>query len=363
MTQTPDNCLFDEDRPEQVAEYLQLTLDLLKREKISANPINYDLFYTYVAGKDSLLNEKIDEFLEGEKVWNHAEAKQLFQRFFASQAESCFEDIREELLKIVATSLGALIDIAGKTSLSNKQLKSHVEKLASASKPEEILTSVSLILDEARAFVTHSTKLESDLMESAREIEVLKTNLINSSREVETLKTNLRNARNEALTDPLTGLFNRRGFDHVIQETITSCQGNDSCFSLLMADMDHFKNINDSHGHLLGDKVLSEFALIMKNHMRNRDFLARYGGEEFVMIMPHTTLSEATSIAEDIRLAVTNMQVQHDTNREVISDLTVSLGVAQFKSGETFDSFIERCDGALYSAKHSGRNCVVAASD
>ena len=78
------------------------------------------------------------------------------------------------------------------------------------------------------------------------------------------------------------------------------------------------------------------------------------------MIMPHTTLTEAERIAEDIRLAVSRMQVEHDTSRQIISDLTVSLGVAQYRQGETFDSFIERCDSALYSAKDAGRNCVVA---
>lgn len=345
MDQSFQSILFDEDDPQQVAEFLRLTLGLLKKQEISANPVNYDLFYTYVAGKNTALNEKLDEFLEGEKDWNHEEAKKLFQRFFYSQTECVLEDIRDELLRIVAHSLGSLIDIAGKTSVSNISLQHHVDKLAAASKPEDVLASVSMILNEARAFVTQSQKLEEELTDS--------------SREISNLKSELENARNDAMTDALTGLYNRRGFNRAIGDIAPKCQNTKDCFTLMLVDLDYFKSINDNYGHLVGDKVLAAFAKTLRHNTRIEDYLARFGGEEFVIIMPGISLEQAKQMAEKIRKATMKLSLKVVPSNEWISNLTVSLGVAQYRNGETVESVIDRCDQALYAAKDSGRNCVM----
>jgi diguanylate cyclase len=218
---------------------------------------------------------------------------------------------------------------------------------------------VELILNEARAFISESRKLEKELVTAGREVDVLKKDLIESTRQVNALKSDLLSARNDAMTDPLTGLFNRRGFDRVIKETVTGSIARNVCFSLLMADLDYFKNINDTYGHLAGDKVLVKFAEILKQKMRSRDFLARYGGEEFVMILPHTTVDDAEQLADEIRQAVLEMTLQHPSVDQEISGLSVSLGVTEYHSSDTVSNLVSRCDSALYAAKHKGRDCVV----
>lgn len=339
-----ETTLFDDDRPEQAAEYLRLTLGLLNKAEVSATPVNYDLFYTYVAGKNRLLNEKLDIFLAGEKEWNNEEAKKLFNRFFYQHADVLIDDIREDLLRTVAQVLGSLLDIAGKTSLSNNQLLQHIDKLAAAKSPNEILSSVSTILGETRSFVTQSKRLEKEL--------------IVSSQEVDNLKAELVNARNEATTDVLTGLHNRRGFDQELQCFINDRRGDIPMFSIIMADLDRFKKINDAHGHLIGDKVLGAFADVIRQNTRSDDYLARYGGEEFVMILPNSSVGNAQAIAEAIRKAFSQLRLKHVSTGKSIGNLSVSLGVTEFRPNDTHESLLERCDKALYQSKMNGRNQV-----
>ena len=317
---------------------------MLNKADLSATPVNYDLFYTYVAGKNRLLNEKLDEFLEGEKEWNNEEAKKLFNRFFYQHADVLIEDIREDLLRTVAHVLGSLVDIAGKTSLTNTHLLKHIDNLAAAKNPNDILSSVSTILGETRSFVTQTKKLEEEL--------------IVSSQEVDNLKAELVNARNEAATDSLTGLNNRRGLDRELQRMINDRRGDVPIFSMIMADLDHFKKINDAHGHLIGDKVLAAFAEVLKQNTRSDDYLARYGGEEFIAILPATSVGNAHAIAESIRKALSQLRLKHVSTGKSISNLSVCLGVTEFRRNDTHETILERCDKALYKSKVNGRDRV-----
>lgn len=125
-------------------------------------------------------------------------------------------------------------------------------------------------------------------------------------------------------------------------------------------DIDHFKRNNDSFGHLIGDKVIKYFALLLKKHAAEHHHVARYGGEEMAIIMPDTTLAEAMSLAEQIRIFLESSQLKRKDNTESIGKVTVSTGIALFQLGDTADSILDRADKALYRAKETGRNRVVA---
>jgi diguanylate cyclase (GGDEF)-like protein len=122
-----------------------------------------------------------------------------------------------------------------------------------------------------------------------------------------------------------------------------------------MIDIDYFKNINDTHGHIAGDKVLKTFCNVVKAKIRNTDIFARWGGEEFIIVCPNTKLENALIIAENLRKLVKN------TTFEGVKGITCSFGVAEFKQYETLDSLIKRADNALYTAKANGRDRVVKA--
>lgn len=163
-----------------------------------------------------------------------------------------------------------------------------------------------------------------------------------------------------ALIDPLTQLANRRHFDEVAYTEVERALRSGHNLSLVVVDIDHFKKINDNHGHLAGDIVLKEFARAAKISTRAGDLMARIGGEEFVYLLPNVDLEQAAAAAERFRLAVEAMSI--DVSEDLTLKITVSGGVAQHQSHETVENTLERADGALYEAKQFGRNQIATAS-
>jgi diguanylate cyclase len=158
-----------------------------------------------------------------------------------------------------------------------------------------------------------------------------------------------------ALTDPLTGLYNRRAMDQQLDSLWADC--GEGPFALLVLDIDYLKHINDTHGHLCGDTAIRKVAMTLRHCIRAGDSAFRFGGEEFLVLLPNTSLEGAISVAESIRdrIEAHNLGVPRDWK----VPLTVSLGVASRKDHDDPISLFERADRALYQAKHTGRNRVV----
>ena len=248
------------------------------------------------------------------------------------------------VLKVV---VGALVDIAGKTSLTNQAISDHIDRLADTKKPSEVIAAATAILSETRTFVTESRQFEAELLSSVEEMHKL--------------KQELSTAKREASIDGLTGLFNRRSFDRKLGDLIAAADGLNESFCLLFLDIDHFKRVNDTYGHMVGDKVLSEFGRQIGRLTRRSDFLARYGGEEFAILLPSTRITNAFTVAENIRSTLQLVRLRRSSSRESLGAVTVSVGVACFRIGETAEDLIGRCDKALYRAKSLGRNRTVLA--
>ncbi|KMY66039.1 hypothetical protein AAU61_18920 [Desulfocarbo indianensis] len=177
------------------------------------------------------------------------------------------------------------------------------------------------------------------------------------SRQNHDLREALATIRGLAITDELTGLCNRRHIMGVLQYQKSLADRGRHSFVLAFADLDHFKKVNDLHGHQAGDEVLKRFAQIAKGSIREVDYAARYGGEEFVMVLVQTGLPEAVKIAERIRT-----QVEEETflkKEGVEIKITVSLGLTQYRPKESVEEALARADDALYAAKQEGRNRVV----
>lgn len=176
-----------------------------------------------------------------------------------------------------------------------------------------------------------------------------------------TATTALRNAQlhaavqQQAITDPLTGLYNRRGFSDLAEHELLRAQRFNRPLSMILIDIDRFKEINDTYGHLMGDKILSTVSANCRAELRQVDIIARYGGDEFIVLLPETVLQEALKVAERLRLRVENLRFHHNGD---ILNTTICLGVAELQPRDTLKSLIERTDQALYRAKQSGRNQV-----
>ncbi len=160
-----------------------------------------------------------------------------------------------------------------------------------------------------------------------------------------------------ATTDPLTGVFNRRTFIELAEQELARTRRAGTPLSLMMLDLDHFKRVNDTFGHLTGDQVLVSFTRLIKDCMRRGDLVVRYGGEEFCVLLPATTLSAATALAERIRAATTASDLTGKPFR-----VTVSIGLTAYTgaANTTLEDLLARADQALYRAKDEGRNLVIA---
>ncbi len=166
--------------------------------------------------------------------------------------------------------------------------------------------------------------------------------------------------RMEVLTDPLTGVANRKCFDLRLSEGIADCKENGSDLSLMMLDIDFFKKFNDTYGHQLGDEVLKLVARTFVDSIKGQDTAARYGGEEFAIILPRTKLANAATLADQIRKTMADKVIVNRRTGDKLGAVTLSVGVASYRAGELPSSLIQRADDALYAAKRSGRNRVVS---
>jgi len=206
-------------------------------------------------------------------------------------------------------------------------------------------TLAALILDNAQ--LLDST--EHEITERKRNEAILKRHVV----EVEHLQSEL---REQALRDPLTGLHNRRYLSETIEKEITRAKREKSQLSVIVSDIDHFKTINDTYGHQVGDQFLMKISYLMKNHARSSDIVCRYGGEEFLLVLPGTPLDSAKKRAEEIRQKCIEVIIEHEGKDLKV---TMSFGVASYPShGEDAEEIIIKADKALYRSKHIGRNCI-----
>ncbi|MCW8884072.1 MAG: sensor domain-containing diguanylate cyclase [Motiliproteus sp.] len=170
-----------------------------------------------------------------------------------------------------------------------------------------------------------------------------------------------RTYREQSITDSLTGLYNSRYFHQQLELAVANTERFERPFSLCFLDLDHFKQLNDNHGHLVGDKVLESFAEMVSSSLRKVDSGYRYGGEEFALLLPGTDENGAKLVAERIRQHLSDHHFQLERGKCL--NASVSIGIAEYHSGDTVRGLLKRADQALYQAKDAGRDCVMVADN
>jgi diguanylate cyclase len=333
--------------PEKAAEYFRLTLAKLGELKLPVTAKNYSLIYYYFAGESVALKNELDGLIARNTPLTSDLSEKLFTQYVCKCGEVVNDNFHAEIINTLSSVLEAFVDLAGRTTQSNTFLKGHIEKLEAVSEPAEVLEIAAEIIRETTSFIDATQSFEESLRDTTSEIDQL--------------KSELDKARQQAFNDALTGLMNRRGFDNALEESISEVLKNHSPMCLLLIDIDHFKSVNDTHGHLVGDKVLRGLSKLLVNKMRGNDFLSRYGGEEFAVILPNTPLKGAFTVAENLRLSARKLRIKNVKTGDRLADVTISTGVACYRKGESTDDFINRCDQALYRAKNLGRNRTVVA--
>ncbi|MCG3115016.1 MAG: GGDEF domain-containing protein [Candidatus Manganitrophus sp. SA1] len=172
--------------------------------------------------------------------------------------------------------------------------------------------------------------------------------------------SNIRPLRNQAIRDPLTGLFNRRYLEETLEQEISRAERNRQPIGVVMIDIDHFKKYNDTYGHEAGDAVLSELGRFLERNLRGGDTPCRYGGEEFTVLLPGASIENVRLKAERLREEIKQLNVQH--RGRSVGAITLSLGLACFPDhGSTGEALLRAADQALYQAKAAGRDRVMSA--
>ncbi len=327
----------------KAAENLRLAVSYLNAYEIPLSPLNYRIGYDCVAGKNEELKAALEDLLTQQNSISEESLRDLYQRFFI-QDEASLEAVRHKLKLAIKGIQGDFGQLGGNLSNYASSLRGFASILDISTPTDKILEEVDKVIEDTQVMEQSRLQLESQIS--------------NISAEVDALRQELVQVKQESRTDSLTGILNRRAFDEALAQSVDSASEQREPFCLLVVDIDHFKQFNDAHGHLVGDKVLRFVATLLKRSVKGKDIVARFGGEEFTLILPQTDLDGACIVAEQIRHAIAACRIRKRENGEVFGKVTVSVGVAQFDLADSPNNLVERADRALYWAKDNGRNCV-----
>ncbi len=335
---------------ERTMAFADIAFGQIKALRQEASPRNYEIWYTYATGYSPSLNQKINETLAQSGTLSDADLEQIYETYLSpTRLNDRIDKVGEQVMGEIEQVM-AMVDAAVGTATSYSESLADVTQQLGQSKDREGLRSiVESLVQTAKEMEQSNQKLEARLTASKQEINVLQENL-----EV---------VRTESLTDPLTQLANRKYFDTTLERAIVDSRAKNEALTLLLTDIDHFKNFNDSFGHLTGDQVLRLVAMSLKQNVKGQDTAARYGGEEFAVVLPNTVLRSAITVADHIRRAVMTKELMKRSTGEHLGRVTISIGVATLHKGDTVQSLIERADTCLYAAKRHGRNRVICETD
>jgi diguanylate cyclase len=330
--------------------FAEIALGQIKALHQPASPRNYEVWYAYATGYNPSLNQTINETLAKNGNLTDADLEQVFTTYISPTRYSDKIDNVGAMVMDEINQVMAMMDAAvGSASTYTESLANASDKLSNAKDREGL-----------RAIVESLVSTATEMKQSNQALE----QRLNASREeINQLQENLAVVRIESLTDPLTGLANRKHFDGQLLKAIEESAERSEPLSLVMMDIDHFKAFNDTWGHLTGDQVLRLVAMSLKQNVKGQDLAARYGGEEFTVVLPNTVLRAALTVADHIRRAVMSKELLKRSTGQNLGRVTISLGVATLRKGDNASSLIARADACLYAAKRNGRNRVICETD
>lgn len=331
----------------QAKEYTGAALALMVEHGVPSEPMYFAIWYAYASGEIPDLKTAIDSIMREGAALTAARHDALHQQFFGRDArgaalEEASHRIEAAVNKVMGT-VGAAR--AGATRYGNT-LQSYSGRLASGLSLDEMADIVEGLAVETEKIVDQHQQMDAALARSAQEITEL--------------RQNIQHIEQEAMTDPLTGIANRKRFESSLGELAEEAGITGQPLSLLMLDIDFFKKFNDNYGHNIGDMVLRLVAGALVESIKGRDLATRYGGEEFAILLPQTSVDDAITVANHIRVAVGSKRIVVKSSGTQLGTVTLSVGVAEHQPGESLTDFIDRTDKALYAAKRNGRNQVFA---
>ena len=338
--------LFDTPLDESV-EVLKRVLPLMSAQKVPTIPQNYAIWYEYVSNANEELRAELDALLLQGESFTPSTCRSIYERHYQTALRNEVDGIQGAVRGALESALGEIAHLGDDIEHYSEVLEKSEQSLSGDPTSEDLSNLVVELVKETAHTKARSQEVESSLNHMAEELTELRTQIDRLNR--------------DSRTDALTGIANRRAFDEALEQ-MTKEADEDNPVCLILADIDHFKAFNDTHGHRVGDLVLGFVAREIEQCVKGRDLAARYGGEEFAVLLPATSLRNAVMLAENIRMIIEAQQVQDEDGTE-LEKVTISMGVSQFIMGETMGEFVERADECLYLSKERGRNKVSSEKD
>jgi diguanylate cyclase len=315
-----------------------------------ADPRTFSVWYNFVAGESGMLTEAVDARLARDDTLSAKDVDELYGTLIApgnvsDKVDRLGAQVADEIDQVMAMVTAA----EGTASTYSANLADVSKRLDSTRDRAGVRQVVEGLVLTTREMGSINSRLQSQL-------QVMRD-------EISRLRNEIELVRNESLTDALTSLGNRKFFNATLENAVAAAHARKQALTLMLADVDHFKKINDSYGHVIGDHVLRFVASTIRGTLGEGHIGARYGGEEFAVIMPNAAIDEAMKCAERLRQTVMKGELVRRSTGKKHAALTISIGVAKLHAGATAQSLIEAADVCLYAAKRSGRNCVVSETD
>jgi diguanylate cyclase len=332
---------------EYAATVADRAMRLMAQQSVPATPDNFSVWFDYAMGSSPALRQTIDILIGNKRKFDAAINRELCVTYIhpRSGADAAV-DFPEQLREVIAGAQQFL-----KTAISDN--RTQIEALGEVSSQCQATNDPRPIIE----------KLIEELSKATKRASTLESNFQASSQELDKIRSSLTAAEQRSNTDPLTGLANRRSLEEFLRSAQIVAMEKGEPLSILMIDIDNFKQFNDSYGHQVGDQVLRLVAKVLQESVREGDLAARYGGEELIAVFPGADLGVCADVAERIRRRISEARLTRRSTGQEIAGVTVSIGLAQFRLAESADAMVERCDRALYQAKRLGRNRTVTEND
>jgi diguanylate cyclase len=321
----------------------RLAFGSLEQLGIVPSPDNFAIWYEYHSGLNPELRHLIDTLRAHDRRFDEQMMAAIHRKFLAHARE------RDAVQQASARMLGMLQEVGTMVG----EAGADADRFGAA------------VRDSSSAFVAGGLglpeliqRVQAEARDMAARSETLARHLDGAAERIQALERSLDDVRRDAETDGLTGLMNRRAFDARLRALAGEAMNLGTPLCLLLADVDHFKKVNDSWGHPIGDQVLRLVATVMRQAMRPDDVVARYGGEEFAAVLPAATPEVGHAIAERLRQGFEGRHLVVRNSGQTIGGVTLSVGGACYDPGEKLSDWIGRADTALYAAKRGGRNRV-----
>lgn len=333
------SCRYN-DSISQAAIIAEQVLNEIKELKVSASPVHFTLLYEKASQLDHELAENLCSLIET-KQYNDQTVRPIYRdlikRILNKQLPT------SEVARLLTEALSNINSWSQHSSAEQEKLEVNLDKLKSSKNQQEIEHYLAQeIIPSVKSLNDSTAQLKSKLNDS---VSVIKK-----------LQQELEDATQLAKTDSLTGIANRRGFNELMEKQITASKDKGLTFSMLLIDLDHFKQVNDDYGHLVGDSALRYIAKLLRAETKGHDQIARFGGEEFVILLTNINYDNAMRYAERLRSKIEKKSLKIRDHDKPLK-MTVSMGIAMYQMGESADDLFKRADQALYLAK-TKRNCV-----